>query len=105
MTYACDSEDGNAAAILITNLESGDVAAYCPACLPAFADSFYRSIIGDPEGPVDAVPTEPGPDDPSDDDEDHDDRMTTNEVLNQGADEVERTEQTGTVGESVTADA
>lgn len=32
----CDTEDGNPAVLLVTNLETGDANAWCPQCVPDF---------------------------------------------------------------------
>ncbi len=42
--YMCDSEDGQAADFLITNLGNGDTMAFCAACLPAFAVTLIESL-------------------------------------------------------------
>lgn len=57
MSYLCDSEDGNAAVMLVTNLEAGDVLALCPACFPEWVagmhDAFWPAAA--PARPVEDV--------------------------------------------------
>lgn len=52
MGYLCDNEDGQPAAMLLTNLENGDTTALCGPCVPgwvfALAASFRESGIEDP---------------------------------------------------------
>lgn len=64
MSYHCDSEDGNEAAFLMTNLEAGEVAAWCGACLPAFVDQLYASVHSQDLTDLDKPDAEPVPDVP-----------------------------------------
>lgn len=76
MPYSCDSEDGNAASVLITNLDQGEVLALCGACFPSWVTATAQAIAetadedpGDtPAGPVQGS----GPAGPSTDDDDLD---------------------------------
>lgn len=52
MAYNCDSEDGNAAQVLVTMLETGDVIALCGGCWPAFVDSAYATMHADDPAPT-----------------------------------------------------
>jgi hypothetical protein len=55
MAYPCDAEDGNAAVMLITNLENGDTFAACGQCFPvwvAAAAEQFTSTRGEPDGPA-----------------------------------------------------
>lgn len=44
--YMCDSDDGQPADFLITNLGNGDTMAFCSACLPAFALTLIEALSG-----------------------------------------------------------
>ena len=44
MAYMCDSEDSTPAAMVITNAETGDVAALCGACVGDFMWKFVETL-------------------------------------------------------------
>lgn len=44
MAYMCDSEDSTPAAMVITNTETGDVAALCGACVADFMWTFVQTL-------------------------------------------------------------
>lgn len=58
MAYPCDSDDGNAAVMLITNLENGDTFACCGECFPTWVRT-----VADQLAPAPAVIDAPLPDD------------------------------------------
>lgn len=59
MAYSCDSDDGNAASILVTILDTGDVMAFCGECFPRWVIGAARSLAEDPADPADpAAPVE-----------------------------------------------
>lgn len=68
MGYACDSDDGMAAAVLITNLGSGDVLAACPVCAPALMRS-VAEVIEANSAPQPEAATDPVTGDETDDDD------------------------------------
>lgn len=72
MGYNCDSDDGNAAALLITDLTAGETLALCPLCLPAWVNVMNHELNPDDAPPAAAVPTSPVTGDESDDDGDAD---------------------------------
>lgn len=69
MSYVCDSDDGNAAAMLVTNLDTGDVLGLCGQCFPLWVEATHAALSADEDTPVDVVPTDPNTGDESDEDE------------------------------------
>ncbi len=45
---ACQSEDGNLAVFIGTNLDSGDSITFCPSCLLQFCATLVESMTGVP---------------------------------------------------------
>lgn len=44
MAYMCDSEDGNPADVLVSNLNNGDTLALCANCFPAYVRSLADAM-------------------------------------------------------------
>ncbi len=72
MAYSCDSEDGNAASVLITNLDQGEVLALCGACFPSWVQATANALAEPADGEGGDTPADPvqgsgsaGPDDAS----------------------------------------
>ncbi len=42
--YMCDSEDGQAADVLVTNLDNGDTLALCAGCFPAWCRAMLDQL-------------------------------------------------------------
>lgn len=108
MAYNCDGHPDRYAAITITNLEIGEVAAYCQECVPAvifgMAEVFGAKVVlpgeagysadpdtgdvtdkpeGEPEHAPGTAPARPSPGhaaDPDDDDDDDDGGFTAETV-------------------------
>jgi hypothetical protein len=59
----CDNDDGNLAAIMISNTSNGDTFGFCPACVPlacdALAATFREQLAPKPAGDAPAPPDEP----------------------------------------------
>lgn len=75
MAYPCDSEDGNAAVMLITNLDNGDTFACCGRCFPVWVASAAQQFAAardvvdvplppDGQDPAGTGQAEPSPADP-----------------------------------------
>lgn len=69
MSYVCDSDDGNAAAMLVTNLDTGDVLGLCGQCFPLWVEATHAALSADEDAPVDVVFTVADTDDETDEDE------------------------------------
>jgi hypothetical protein len=69
MGYACFTDDGNQAAIIVTNLENGDTLGVCPDHLVDYALGLLQSVTDLQWMPVTDESTGPAADDPTDDDE------------------------------------
>src|SRR5438445_4970161 len=52
----CDSQDGNAAVFLVTNLDAGDTAAWCLGCMPTFAQQIIAAFTPADTPPADVTP-------------------------------------------------
>lgn len=92
MGYQCSNGDGNAASILLTNLDDGDSTPLCGPCFPQFILAMAATFQAQLDEPLDVDVTdsgkhtldgvigqpaeathpsgEPNPDEPTDDDED-----------------------------------
>lgn len=68
MPYECFTNDGNAAVILSTNLDSGDVVGVCPECISIYAVGLLQGVTGREWRPV-MDDTDPATDEPDDGDE------------------------------------
>ena len=73
-TLACQSDDGNAATFIGTNLDTGESVTLCPPCLLQFCGTIVEGMTGLPvnellkSGPVDDDEIDiPHPDDEPDD--------------------------------------
>ena len=85
-TQMCSSEDGNAAVMLVSNLENGETEAWCADCLPIFAmatlgitpEVFRAAIEAMPDEPVEL----PGGDPEHNPDEDDTDGGPKSEAEN-----------------------
>jgi hypothetical protein len=72
MGYACDSDDGNAAVLLITDLTGeADALALCPNCLPVWISVMHHEMNGG-VAVGDAVPVDPETGEETDEDADAD---------------------------------
>lgn len=66
MGYNCDSDDGNAASILVSILEAGDIMAFCGECFPRWvigaAKSFAEADLAatDDDNPAGPLPVAVG---------------------------------------------
>lgn len=69
MAYTCFTDDGNQAAILATNLETGDVIGVCGDHITDYALGLLQSVTDTEWAPVGGFPTDPGSGDVSDGDE------------------------------------
>ena len=61
MGYRCDNHETAPAALLITILDTGDVASLCGACAPDYIAAMHQAMNTDPDEPV-GIPAEVGPD-------------------------------------------
>lgn len=67
----CDGCEGaEPAVMLLTNLDTGDVVALGPTCLPLWASSIAETLTADDDAPIGHTPTDP--DDPDGDDDEPD---------------------------------
>ena len=60
MPYLCDTDDGNPANMLVTNLDDGSVLALCGACFPDWVQAMAIAFTPEPE------PVDPDTDEPTD---------------------------------------
>ena len=50
-SITCDQCGENPAAMILTNIETGDVTSVCGACFPAFVLALAEAIVGTPDSP------------------------------------------------------
>ncbi len=48
MPYQCDSEDGNKAVLLVTDLSDGSVLAFCPYCVHPYFSAMAEATAPEP---------------------------------------------------------